>query len=476
MRKKFSGFTLVEVMVVIAILVILLAVIFVAINPKKRLLDAKIAQTEINRSSLNKAITMKYAENPGYFSDPACGAGPLPTTPTLISSATGRYNLAPCLSDYFTKIPVNTVDGGKYTDNSNYDTKFYIVRNPKTKDTTLCDYSSLFKTIIVGSQPSSSVMVSNKLYVGNWASNTVSAYELSGCNTAISLGTISVGNGPIGMVAIGTKVYVINYYSSNLSVIDTVSNQNIQTIQLIVGNQTVGSPISIAQLGSKVIIGSETVNDGIVTIVDTANNNQLSRIPLTGILKPIAMTTIGTKVYVANYSSSSVSVIETASTPPAIFGPSIIVGTQPKSIFALNNKLYVANFGSNSVSVIDTVNNSIASPITVGNAPSSISAVDNKIYVANSASNTVSVINAITDTVIGIPIPVGTNPNSLLTLGKKVYVTNIGSSNVSVIDTDNNNSVATFLTGAGPSYQGSSGTNVFILNTGGGSVTVIGGN
>jgi YVTN family beta-propeller protein len=77
--------------------------------------------------------------------------------------------------------------------------------------------------------------------------------------------------------------------------------------------------------------------------------------------------------------------------------------------------VYVANASSNTVSVIDTATNTvIGSPIAVGTQPTGIAVnpAGTRVYVANASSNTVSVIDTATNTVIGSPIVVGTSPSA----------------------------------------------------------------
>src|SRR5216684_2906211 len=80
--------------------------------------------------------------------------------------------------------------------------------------------------------------------------------------------------------------------------------------------------------------------------------------------------------------------------------PTVAAGSMPYSVAVnqVTNKIYVANYGSNTVTVIDGATNA---PITVnvGGAPSSVAVnpVTNKIYVANYNSNTVTVIDGATN-------------------------------------------------------------------------------
>ncbi len=98
--------------------------------------------------------------------------------------------------------------------------------------------------------------------------------------------------------------------------------------------------------------------------------------------------------------------------PGPLIGSPIPVGDGPIAV-AVNeatNRIYVANYGSNSVSVIDgATGNLIGSPIAVGDAPDAVAVNEatNRIYVANLDSGSVSVIDGATGNLIGSPIAVG---------------------------------------------------------------------
>jgi YVTN family beta-propeller protein len=75
------------------------------------------------------------------------------------------------------------------------------------------------------------------------------------------------------------------------------------------------------------------------------------------------------------------------------------------------SKVYVTNVNSNTVSVIDTATNTVIATIPVGTTPQGVAVTPDgsKVYVANSDSNTVSVIDTATNTV-SATTPVGSYP------------------------------------------------------------------
>jgi YVTN family beta-propeller protein len=133
----------------------------------------------------------------------------------------------------------------------------------------------------------------------------------------------------------------------------------------------------------------------------------------------------------------------------------IAVGTNPYGISVSpdGSKVYVVNGNSNTVSVINTATNTVTATITGFNRPYGISVSPNgsKIYVANVLSNTVSVIDSVTN-IITATITVGTEPNGISVSpdGSKVYVANQFSNTVSVINTATNTVSNTIAVGNGP--------------------------
>ena len=76
MRKQKKGFTLIELLIVIGIIAILAAIIFVAIDPAKRLAEARNAQRWSSVNSILNAILKYTVDN----------AGILPATLTAIDN------------------------------------------------------------------------------------------------------------------------------------------------------------------------------------------------------------------------------------------------------------------------------------------------------------------------------------------------------------------------------------------------------
>ena len=107
-----------------------------------------------------------------------------------------------------------------------------------------------------------------------------------------------------------------------------------------------------------------------MSVIDTATDTVIgSPIPVGNFPIGIAVIPDGTKVYVGNKFSNSVSVIDTAT--DTVIGSPIPLGNVPIGIAATpdGRNVYVANSGDNSVSAIDASKNLVTVTIPVGEAP-----------------------------------------------------------------------------------------------------------
>ena len=121
-----SGFTLIEVLIVIGILAILATVVLVAVNPSRQFKLARDSQRTANVTAILNAIGQDMTDNRGIFS---CGgqAQSLPTTSTIVKS-TGSANLAPCLvPTYIASLPFDpSAVGAHYISITDYNTEYAV--------------------------------------------------------------------------------------------------------------------------------------------------------------------------------------------------------------------------------------------------------------------------------------------------------------------------------------------------------------
>jgi len=95
---KQSGFTLLEILVVIGIIAILAAVVVVAINPARQFAQARNTQRWSNVNTILNAVWQRQVDNRGTWNS-TCGTATvsLPSSVTPIGSGSGNVDLEPCL-------------------------------------------------------------------------------------------------------------------------------------------------------------------------------------------------------------------------------------------------------------------------------------------------------------------------------------------------------------------------------------------
>jgi len=141
------GLTLIEILVAITLIVILTSVYFLVANPAGQLAASRNNTRTLNLQTLMLAIQQNRADQGNEtFS---CSSGPVPTTTTDMASASGSYNIAPCLvPDYISVLPVDpSASSAHYLSVSNYDTGYRIVENASGSITLSAPYAELSQTI-----------------------------------------------------------------------------------------------------------------------------------------------------------------------------------------------------------------------------------------------------------------------------------------------------------------------------------------
>lgn len=250
--------------------------------------------------------------------------------------------------------------------------------------------------------------------------------------------SIPVQSDPLGMAIYGDFLYVANHDSDTVSVINRADNTVVKTIN--VGNAPVD--IAVNTGGTRVYVTNEGSNT--VTVIDTTNDFKIAATITVGAQPTaVAVRPDGKRVYVTNTGGRSVSVIDPLTNKRI---GTISVGTAPREIaFSPDGKLaFVANYGSGSVSVINTSNGYVTG-IRVGSAPAGVAVTPSGqfVYVTNGGSNTVSVIDVAKRRVV-TTIPVSSQPRQVVLSpdGTRAYVA--GPTNgIIEIDTSNNTVVRT---------------------------------
>ena len=252
--------------------------------------------------------------------------------------------------------------------------------------------------ITVGSLPEGVVTNGQFVYVANDGGGTVSVIDTAS-NTLAE--TISFGSSTaltyMAITPDGQYVYVGSFTGTSgvVYVIDTASNTLINTIAL--GATVHPRSVAITPDGQFAYVTDQ--NRTVMVIATQENTNAAIRNTVVGTI-PIAVGSIpwgvtinGQFAYVANVNNGTVSVIDTANNTVV---KTITVGASPRFIaITPDGKFaYVTNSNDGAVSVIDTASSTVVNTITVGAGPTAISITpDGKFaYVTNITDNTVSVI------------------------------------------------------------------------------------
>jgi len=131
-----SGFTLIEILLVMGIIAILATVVIVAINPGRQFAQARNSQRVSNVNAILNAVGQNIADNRGVFT--CAGAGAIPQTATIIKSA-GGYNISDCITPtYLPSLPFDpNAPSAHFTSNADYDTAYTIMQDLVTKRITI---------------------------------------------------------------------------------------------------------------------------------------------------------------------------------------------------------------------------------------------------------------------------------------------------------------------------------------------------
>jgi prepilin-type N-terminal cleavage/methylation domain-containing protein len=149
MRQTRRGLTLIEIVITIAIIAVLTGVYFLIANPANQLAGARNTRRGTDLQVLMSAVKENIADQ-GNNQFGCASAGPLPTSTIKMGSASGSYNIAPCLipADGIYVMPFDpNASSAYYASVSNYNTGYSIMMNASGSVTLSAPYAELGKTV-----------------------------------------------------------------------------------------------------------------------------------------------------------------------------------------------------------------------------------------------------------------------------------------------------------------------------------------
>src|ERR671925_435873 len=327
-------------------------------------------------------------------------------------------------------------------------------------------------------------------------------------NTEIGQQTIPLDIGPNSIAVNPTTntIYVGNYNSSTVSVIDGKTKSVVDSIPLGDADSDVANGVAydvavnpttntIYVAGASFDRAAKSYAEGGTLFVIDGTTNSMERIDVGGDPKNVAVNPNNNTIYVTDYNSSIVSVIEGKTN--SVMGSIDVGGSSPTSIAVNpnNNTIYVTDYNSGTISVIDGTTNSVMGSIRAADAVNgaandvAVNPTTNTIYVANYDSGTISVIagtrtngtimtgttNGTTNRAMeridlgGAANDVAVNPNT-----NTIYVADTLSNRVSVIDGRTNSVMGSIDVGSTPNFiQVNPTTNTIYVGTYGSSTISI---
>lgn len=102
---KKQGFTILEVLIAMALIAMISAAVFINLNPASQLAKARNATRSGAVLQILNAIGLRKSDNRGVF-ETGCAAGIIPTTITQIGNGVGNYDIEPCLVPAFMPPPM----------------------------------------------------------------------------------------------------------------------------------------------------------------------------------------------------------------------------------------------------------------------------------------------------------------------------------------------------------------------------------
>lgn len=131
MARKLKGFTLIEVLTTVGLIIAITGIVFIQINPIERLAKANNTSRIADINALMNAVGQRTIDNEGIF-ETDCASGAIPNTLTEIGNGSGKYNIELCLvPNYIQVVPTDPTTGTEEA------TGYYIKKDSVTGRVTI---------------------------------------------------------------------------------------------------------------------------------------------------------------------------------------------------------------------------------------------------------------------------------------------------------------------------------------------------
>ncbi|MEI8300228.1 MAG: YncE family protein [Chlamydiota bacterium] len=310
---------------------------------------------------------------------------------------------------------------------------------------------NIFKNIVfIFLLYSSNIFAIEYAYVSNYLAGTVTIIDILS-NTIKK--TINIGGNPQGLAVTPNGEYVYACNGSSISVINTISNEVVETITNAGPN-----PVSLAFTPDGAYAYITNYTNGTVTVLQISDKTLKATINVGSQPTAIAINPNGTYVYVTSSGSSQVKVIEIATN--SVIGSPLIPSGNPVSIVIPSNGQYayiVSRFNVSKVTVMSTsAPYPIIATINVSSFSQGIAITPNQNYayvvnINNGDINVIKLSNNTLESTITTPQLPG-EYIAFTSTGDYAYITNPYDNKVSILQISDNTIKNTIDVGQFPYY------------------------
>lgn len=268
--------------------------------------------------------------------------------------------------------------------------KRIYVANASDKTISLIVNDQVTLTTSLGEEPASLLFIDNRLLAGSASKGNLLVLDPATLQTQSSItipNTFSIIN--LAGDAVHHRIYAAMF--DKIAIIDSANLKLTKTLDLKGNYFTIlANPSNDSLLAA---IYDATVNAQFLVALDPVSGAERGRVKIGGDPRGAILTNDGTRVYIANSFSNTVSIIDARNLTPIA---EVAVALRPYAL-ALDEsarRLYVANSDSDNVSIIDTQTNAVAATIPIGmNMPVLVVNENlNRVYIASASTDSVFVI------------------------------------------------------------------------------------